>query len=240
MATLAVTVTGEDAAFRQVAVPLVLSLALLMVTFVASDTDQSGNRATAVMAHLPGTTWDAKNWAELAGLAAAWSAVAVAGLMAIPVGTQRFPDPPQLMNDAYSNIAVESCNLMAGTPSSTRNHAAGRGSLFSGWRKAHSSYEPTIARRETRFSNRNVGVAHLSSWHSDKERSNAEEAARFVVTHLSQRTRKTGTPRGLCIPRWLNRRSLGFARDDTVGAGEFWVRGSGLQFRFSRRTWMEK
>jgi hypothetical protein len=66
VATLAVTVTGEDAAFRQVAIPLVLSLALLMVTFVASDTDQSGNRATAVMAHLPGITWDAKNWAELA------------------------------------------------------------------------------------------------------------------------------------------------------------------------------
>ena len=174
------------------------------------------------MAHLPGTTWDAKNWAELAGLAAAWSAVAVAGLMAIPVGTQRFSDPPQLMNDAYSNTTVENCNLMAGTPSSTRNHAAGRGSLFSGWRKAHSSYEPTIARRETRFSNRNVGVAHLSSWHSDKERSNAEESARFVVTHLSQRTRKTGTLRGLAFLAGSTEgpsASLGMTQGERVNSG---------------------
>jgi len=107
--------------------------------------------------------------------------------MAIAVGSQRFSDPPQLINDAYSDIAVKSCNLMAGTPSSTRNHAAGGGSLFSGGRKAHSLYEPAIA-TSLDFELRNV---------ADKERSSEEESARFFVSHLSQRTRNTGTLRGL-------------------------------------------
>jgi hypothetical protein len=83
---VAVTVTGAAVVPRQVAVPLVVSGALLMLTFTASETDQFGRSRT--VEHMPVTIESAKNSVVFPGDAALWSAVAVAGRTVMPVMLQ--------------------------------------------------------------------------------------------------------------------------------------------------------